>query len=248
MFHKVTKSAELNREICFYGGSNSTEAAEAFLEQRGEHLWRLEFQCRDDVSRLVKTAAKVCSSLKGLHLWDEIDSDVVKDLSSGKIFPTLTELHFFKQSFNNETMALLLENRYYFAKLATQLVTISIKLKFCTLFIRLWQKPQNKNFFAFRSCFALLLMMNRHFSDRCDVLRSLNAVTCHIEDDSLKNLGLCRHLEDLDVGHISFDCMKGITGMSKLYDLGLSMIRLNSKDFVDLFEGNFKFKILKNAH
>jgi hypothetical protein len=42
--------------------------------------------------------------------------------------------------------------------------------------------------------------------------------------------------------------MKGITGMSKLYDLGLSMIRLNSKDFVDLFEGNFKFKILKNAH
>jgi hypothetical protein len=64
---------------------------------------------------LVKTAAKVCSSLKGLHLWDEIDSDVVKDLSSGKIFPTLTELHFFKQSFNNETMALLLEKRYYFS-------------------------------------------------------------------------------------------------------------------------------------
>jgi hypothetical protein len=90
--------------------------------------------------------------------------------------------------------------------------------------------------------------MNRHFSDRCDVLRSLNAVTCHIEDDSLKNLGLCRQLENLAVGHISFDCMKGITGMSKLYDLGLSMIRLNSKDFVDLFEGNFKFKILKNAH
>jgi hypothetical protein len=90
-------------------------------------------------------------------------------------------------------------------------------------------------------------MMNRHFSDRCDVLRSLNTVTCHIDDDSLKNLGLCHNLESLYVGHISFDCMKGITGLLKLYDLGLSMIRLNSKDFVDLFKGNFKFKIFEKC-
>jgi hypothetical protein len=71
----------------------------------------------------------------------------------------------------------------------------------------------------------------------CHVLRVF--CTGQITDESLKNLGLCHRLEELLVGGISFDCLKGITGMPNLRDLNVGTGRLSSENFVDLFKGNF---------
>jgi hypothetical protein len=91
------------------------------------------------------------------------------------------------------------------------------------------------------SGFALYVVNNdsSHFFVRHKCLRSLVTSTCHIEDESLKNLGLCTQLETLDVGHLSFDSMKGIAEMSQLNDLELNMLFLTSNNFVEIFRGNF---------
>jgi hypothetical protein len=107
----LTKSPELNRKVCFFGDSDS-KAVNTFLKQRGQHIWKLEFCYIENTPGLVKTAARVCDSLKWLRLWEDISHKVLKDLCSGDIFPHLSELHLYNQTFDDETMALLLENRY----------------------------------------------------------------------------------------------------------------------------------------
>jgi hypothetical protein len=115
-FHEVTKSPELNRKASFFADSDP-KAVNSFLKQRGQHLWSLEFAKVKNTSRLLRTAAKVCSSLRCLRVSGDIDYRVLTDLSSGKTFPGLTSLHLQGQNFYDETMALLLERRYQSALL-----------------------------------------------------------------------------------------------------------------------------------
>jgi hypothetical protein len=110
-FHEVTKSPELNRKVCFFVDPDP-KAVNSFLEQRGQHLWSLEFVNVKNTSRLIRTAAKVCSSLRCLCVSGDIDYRVLTDLSSGKIFPGLSELYLHGHTFDDETFALMLENRY----------------------------------------------------------------------------------------------------------------------------------------
>jgi hypothetical protein len=97
-FHEVTKSPELNRKAPF-GETSDPEAVNSFLEQRGQHIWNLEFVNVKNTSKLLRTAAMACTSLRSLRV-------------SGDIFPGLTDLHLYGQNFDDETMALMLENRY----------------------------------------------------------------------------------------------------------------------------------------
>jgi hypothetical protein len=118
-FYEVTKSAELYRNFDV-GPWVSIEAAEAFLMQRGHHLWRLQVVYREDDSKLIRTAAKNCPGLKRLQLWSENDSKelkkVLRKIACGKYFPKLKELDIASHEFDTETMAMLFEKWYKFSQ------------------------------------------------------------------------------------------------------------------------------------
>jgi hypothetical protein len=113
-FYEVTKSAELYRNFDV-GPWMSIEAAEAFLMQRGHHLWRLEVAYVEDDSTLIRTAAKNCPDLKRLQLWSENDSkEFWEKIATGKYFPKLKELDLANEYFDKETMVMLFEKWYKF--------------------------------------------------------------------------------------------------------------------------------------
>ena len=116
-FLEVTLAQEFRVERICFNYVNTFSDIKSLLEKRGPDLLFLQFFHREDAHELLKIAVNNCCNLKHLFITGDLDSATLKELSSGANFPDLEELEFDDcWTFDNESMSLLLQNRYKIAK------------------------------------------------------------------------------------------------------------------------------------